>query len=122
METPAQRCLRIVTALEDLAAQEAAALANRDFAAVAALQERTGPLVDFIVSTGLSYVNTPALRARIGALHDRRNQTVERLASEMARTRADLEQTQVSQRRVAQIAPVYGQSSVVDRRQLQAVG
>jgi hypothetical protein len=121
MQTPAERCRRIVTALEDLVAQESAALANRDFNTVLTLQERTAPLVDFIVTTGAAYVAQPDLRARLDALQMRRGQTSELLLAEMQRNRFDLQETRAAQRRVAQIAPAYGQSPV-SRRKLQAVG
>jgi hypothetical protein len=121
MQTLAERCKRIVTALEDLVAQESAALANRDFNTVLSLQERTAPLIEFIVTTGAAYVAQPELRARLDALQLRRSQTSELLAAAMQRNRFDLQETRVAQRRVAQIAPAYGQGSVT-RRKLQAVG
>jgi hypothetical protein len=119
METPAQRCVRIVIALEDLVAQEGAALANRDFATMLALQERTTPLVNFLV-TNAADASEPGLRARITALHSRRKQNNDSLTAEIERTRTDLQQMQVTRRRVARIAPVYGLAAPV-RGQWQAV-
>ena len=121
METPAQRCARIMTSLEDLAAQEAAALANRDFTALVALQERTEPLVDFFVRTAPGYLNEPGLRARLSEFQRLRQKTSDALAVEIEHTRAELLQTRAAQRRAAQIAPAYGQLAT-RRRQLQAVG
>lgn len=121
MESPVQRCTRIVTALEDLAGQEAAALAHRDFATVLALQDRTTPLVEFLITSGATQMREPGLRRRVRALHELRQKTSETLAVAMANTRADLQQTQVAQRRVAQIAPAYGQNAP-RVSQLQAVG
>ena len=106
---------------EDLAEQEAAALANRDFTSVLALQERTQPLIDFVVTTGASAASRPDLRLRLTTLHGRRRQTGEALAAEMERTRGDLQQTQIKQRKIARIMPVYGQTAAVPRR-LQAIG
>ena len=121
METAAQRCVRIVSALEDLVAQESVALANRDFAAILALQERTAPLVDFLVETGPACLEQRGLQARVAALHQQRTQNSDSLATEIEHSRAELQQTQVTQRRVARIAPAYSQPAAA-RRQLQAVG
>lgn len=119
MESPAQRCARVLTALEDLVAQEAAALAQRDFNAVLALQDRTAPLVEFLSRAAASDV--AELGPRFRALQEQRRQTSDRLAADIDSARAELQQTQVAQRRVAKIAPAYGQPAPV-RRQLQAVG
>lgn len=121
MESPAQRCARIVTALEDLAGQEAAALASRDFNAVLALQERTTPLVEYLVTAGANHIREPGIRSRVTALHELRQRTSESLAHAIADTRSELRRTQASQRRVAQIAPAYGQHAP-RAAQWQAVG
>jgi len=121
METPTQRWVRIVTALEDLVAQEGMALASRDFAAMLALQERTAPLVDFLAASAVDDGREPGLRIRIAALHRQRTQNSDSLAAEIERTRADLHQMQVTRQRVARIAPVYGQAFPA-RGQWQAVG
>lgn len=122
METPVQRCVRIAAALEDLIAEEAVALANRDFTTVLALQERTVPLVDFLVTAGAVQVNAAGLRERLAVIHGQREQTSALLAEEMERTRAELHETQVNQRRAARMMPVYGQMASGSRRQLHAVG
>jgi|SRR5687767_3920002 hypothetical protein len=120
METVAEHCERIVTALEDLVAQEGAAVASRDFNAMLALQERTAPLVDFLVAKAPA-ASGSTLRNRIFTLHDRRRQNGDALAAEIERTRAELQQMENTRRRVAQIAPVYGQPGLT-RGQWQAVG
>ena len=121
METGAQTCARLTVALEDLLAQESASLSVNDFGAVIALQERASPLVDHLVAHGPA-VADQGLRARIAALLFRRAETGERLAVKMAQTRQEMDLTQVAQRRVARVAPVYGQSSVPVTGQLLAVG
>ncbi|MBL9210720.1 MAG: hypothetical protein JNL92_09655 [Opitutaceae bacterium] len=108
METATQRCERIVSALEDLAAQEAAGVAQGDFAAVQALHERTAPLVEFLATAGSESLNAAGLRRRLVAIYELRHRSGEALAAAMARTRLELAQTQASQRRVARIAPAYG--------------
>ncbi len=106
MRDSAQRCPRLVAALEDLAAQEEASLKARDFAAIESIQERLGALVKNLV---LHVSGADAeLRLRIAAVQARRERTSEWLATELARTREELRETEVSQRRVAKIAPVYG--------------
>jgi hypothetical protein len=62
METPAQRCARIVSALEDLVNQEAAALRAGDFDAVNEIQDRAAPLVEFL-ALHATEGDTPQLRA-----------------------------------------------------------
>ena len=121
METEVQRCSRIVTALEDLAGQEATALANRDFATVLALQERTQPLIDFVAANGSVVTKASGLRVRISALRDRRNRTSTALSAQLEQTRTDLAQIQVKQRRVARIMPAYGQAAEAPRH-FQAIG
>ena len=121
METPAQMCARLVAALEDLTAQEAASLAARDFTAAIAVQDRAAPLVDLLVAHG-PVVADAGLRPRIVALMARSRQTGEWLTEQMARVRQELQQTHVAQRRVAQVAPAYGQGAAAKRPQLCAVG
>lgn len=121
-ETAAQRCARIIAALEDLIAQESAALHGRDFSAIDALQERTAPLVDFLAEHREVAQTDDALRNRIASLHARRQRNAEWLEAELGRTRAELNQTQVARRRAAQIAPVYGRSATAPRSQLSVRG
>ncbi|HVS51297.1 MAG TPA: hypothetical protein VHD62_02985 [Opitutaceae bacterium] len=121
METPAQMCARLIAALEDLAGQEAAALDARDFRGAVTVQDRAAPLVELLCAHA-DDVADEALRARIAALIERRNRTGEWLAEQIARVREQLRETQVAQRRVAQVAPAYGQSVRPAARQLVAVG
>jgi hypothetical protein len=116
MESPAQRCTRIVTALEDLTGQEEAALANRDYGVLLSLQERTAPLVEFLITDGATQIRQPSLRGRVEAVHARRAQTGARLAVAMADNRRDFQQTQVTQRRVAQVGPAYGHAHAATSR------
>lgn len=119
-ETAAQTCARIVTALEDLARQEAAALQTRDFPAAVLLQERAAPLVEHLVAHE-SDVTSSDLRSRIAAVYALRNQTGEWLATQIAQAREELRQMDASQRRIARVAPAYGGGST-RRSQLSAVG
>jgi len=110
MQAMAQRSARLIAALEDLAAQEAAAVSTGDFGAAGALAERCAPLVAEIAAqaNGKNVMTDEALRRRLRAIRDRRAETSEALATQMARLRDELQQTQAAQRRTAAIAPVYG--------------
>ena len=124
MQSPAQRCARLIAALEDLAAQEEASLQALDFPALDSIQARAGALVDDLVSHASFVAADGALRARIVAVHARRERSAAWLATEMARARAEMDETQVAQRRVSRIAPVYGSGPAGGRAssQLSVVG
>lgn len=109
MQTPAQRCARLVAALEDLAAQEECALHAKDFAIVETLQERAGAVIGDLVVHGIA-ITDESLRTRLKAVSARRARSSEWLEAELSVLRADLADTQASRGRVAQIAPVYGSS------------
>jgi hypothetical protein len=121
METPAHACVRVIAALDDLVEQEAAALRNEDWTAVAGLQERIEPLVDFLTLEGMQGTNGSELRDRMAAVYARREGTSRLLARTIEQTKRDLEQTRVVRRRVAQIAPAYA-GIAATRHRLQAVG
>ncbi len=121
METPAQTCARLVAALEELVAREAATLEVRDFAAVVHLQKRCAPLVEML-GAHQADVTDPALRERIRALIARRRQTGEWLGEQIEKTKQALQETNESRRRIAQIAPVYGGGSAPAPHQWCAVG
>jgi hypothetical protein len=120
METPAQRCERLLSALEDLASAEAASVGTRDFSAVLEVQDRAGPLVEFIATHGPAVADA-RLRSRITAFLRRRAETGERIARQISEVREELARTRASQHRVARIAPVYGSAPSPGFRQLSAV-
>jgi hypothetical protein len=120
METPAQMCVRLLAALEDLSTQEAACLDARDFSAVVRLQERAAPLVTHLAEHGPAVADA-ALRTRIAALLTRRAQCGEWLAEQIAQTKEKLREIEAAQRRVSRFAPAYGQGMAVSQR-LCAVG
>jgi len=117
MATPAQTCARLLSALEDLVAQEALLLRAADFAGVLATQERAAPLVERLAA--LAGTADAAIRVRINGVLSLRSRSLEWLAAEMARVREDLQTMQVSSRRVAQIAPVYGRHGVTNQFRAQ---
>jgi hypothetical protein len=123
METPAQTCARLVAALEELVAREAATLEARDFAAVVEIQQRAAPLVE-LLGAHAEDVTDSALRERIRVLIARRHQTGEWLSEQIEKTREALALANEGRRRVKQIAPVYGSGAGIaaGSRQLLAVG
>ena len=99
--------IRLLGALEDLAAQESIQLSNEDYAAVRQTQEQAAPLIAELVRLGGNAV-TPDSRPRLAALLARRQRNQENLASQLAQVRDALVRTETSRRRVNQVAPIYG--------------
>lgn len=106
MAAPAQTAVRLVAALEDLAAGEGVALRAGDYAGALALQERAGPLVARLA--GLAAGVDAAVRARVLALVERRRGHAARLQEAMDHARGELARMAEGRRTVARIAPVYG--------------
>jgi hypothetical protein len=121
METATERCARIASALADLAEQEAAAVAHRDFPTVLALQGRCAPLVAFLAEFESTSALDEAVRAQLVNVQSRREQSSAALTASMQAMRTELQETASAQRRVARIAPVYGQPHST-RPRLHAVG
>lgn len=115
MQAPAQRCSRLVAALEELAAQEECALREGDYSGVEQIQERAGAVIGDLASQPIAMADE-ALRQRLIAVSARRARSSERLAGELSRLRADLAETKASRGRVTQIAPVYGSSPTATAR------
>lgn len=107
-ETPAEKCARLVGALEDLVSQETVCVRNRDFAAVADIQQRLGPLIEHLAAH--SSDTDAGIRVRMAAVIKARDESSAWLQKEMDRTRAELGELQASKRRVAQVAPAYGRA------------
>ena len=120
MATLIEQCARIVDALEDLVAQEAAALRDGEFSTLIALTDRAAPLVDFL-STKAGGLSDRQLRERIMAVYSRRADGATLLAERIRANRLEMATTHATQRTVAKIAPVYGRSLPASR-QLHAVG
>lgn len=120
METPRQKCVRLLGALEDLAGQEAAALTRRDFACLLHAQERAAPLVRHLAEHGPAVADA-SLRSRVATWLARRNERDGVLAVEIDRAKAELNQLDVSERRIKSVAPAYGLGMTAPSR-LNAVG
>lgn len=107
MPPAAKRCARLIAALEDLAAQEAAAVRTGEFARAGELAERCAPLVDDLVGRAGEIVET-ALQERIRDVNALRARSAEALGREIVRVHEELAQTELARGRAARIAPVYG--------------
>lgn len=121
MESPAQRCLRIATALEDLSAQEAAALAAHEFGTAIALQERAEPLVEYLSAHAEDAAHDARIAAQLIRIRELRGRSEALLSAEIERTRAELREAGAACCRLAKVAPAYGTARPAVPR-LQAVG
>ncbi|MGH7959761.1 MAG: hypothetical protein ACREH8_22490 [Opitutaceae bacterium] len=121
METSVQRWARLITALEDLAAQEAATLQSGRVEDALGIQERAAPLVQ-LLAAHTADVFDATLRVRIATLLKRRRQTDAWLEEEIESVRGKLQGLSETQFRVARVAPAYGRSVAPGRRQLSALG
>jgi hypothetical protein len=99
--------VRLLAALEDLAAQESFQLAGEDYNAVRRTQARAEPLIAELVRFGGSAV-TSDIRPRLEALLARRQRNQDHLNAQVANVRDALVRTEASRRRIDQIAPAYG--------------
>lgn len=109
-ESTAQACSRLIAALDDLSAQEAAAIATSDFRAAIDIQHRAAPVVEFLArQDGRALAS--ADRLRLGAIHARRERSEKDLAAALQRARAELAELATHRHCVARVAPVYGRQS-----------
>jgi hypothetical protein len=120
MQTTAQTCARLLSALEDLGEREATMVREGDFAMVAELQARAAPLVDYLGTHGPAVADS-AFLARIRAFLQRRQESDEWLAARIAQTRSELQQIRASEVRAARIRPAYS-APVLPVSRLSAVG
>lgn len=120
METTAQRCTRILGAMEDLLAQEAASLAVGDMDAVIALQQRIEPLVQDLGRRGPA-VDDAALRDRVAAWLGRRREISNQISVRVEELRRQISELDASRRRVARVGPAYAQAATSSQR-LRLVG
>lgn len=105
MASPAHTCARLLTALEDLASQEAVLLRAADFAGVLATQERAAPVVERLAA--LAATADAAVRLRVEAVIALRSRSLEWLAGEMARVRTELAGLEANERQIARVVPAY---------------
>ncbi len=116
MESPGQRCSRIASALEDLSAQEAAALAASEYGTAVVLQERAEPLVEYLTSHAEDLAGDARLAAQVARIHALRGRSEALLSAEIERTRAELREAGAACCRLARVAPAYGSGAVAPSR------
>lgn len=109
MEAPEKKFTRLLGALDELVALEAATLAQKDYGALESIQLRAQPLVDGLANLGTAAADD-LTRARVASLLGRRQHNIEFLESQLATAREELNSIQESTARVARIAPVYGRA------------
>lgn len=123
METRGQSLIRLLGALEDLTNQETVLLRSEDYTGVLEIQQRAAPVVERL--TRLADVADAATRARVSAVLAKRQRSYDWLSAKISCVRGELRELQVSQRRVSQLAPVYGRiagSRADTQPQLSVVG
>ncbi|MBC7368313.1 MAG: hypothetical protein H7343_16130, partial [Undibacterium sp.] len=96
---------RLLAALEALVSQGASLLRAADFAGVLATQERAAPVVERLAA--LAPAAHVAVRMRVETVIALRSRSLEWLAGEMDRVRAELSAMETSERQVARVAPAY---------------
>jgi len=107
VETPRNKFQRVLGALEDLVAQEELLLLAGDFSALAELQDRAEPLVEFLAAA--SSVADESLRGRVSAVIGRRTVSGKKLSQQIDQVRGDLREIQTSRQRLVQVVPAYRQ-------------
>ncbi len=106
MDTPVQKALRLLAALEDLAGQESACMRNRAFVEAVAATERSAPLVRALVELA-DDEGVLALRPRVQTLLDRRRESASLLDAHLARLQSEMRRVDAARTRLTRIAPVY---------------
>lgn len=110
MESPSQKFDRLLRALGELVAEEAAAIEAGDYEATAETQQRAQPVIDALADLAPS-VGSAAARARLESLVQRRQRSIEVLEARMSVVHGELEVLRKSTQRVARIVPVYGRAA-----------
>ncbi len=110
METPVQAAVRLLSALEDMAAQESANLRNLDLVEAVQVLERAAPLVQRLAELADDPTVAP-LRDRVQALVLQRQQSAALIDAHLARLQSELRRVDEARRRLGQVAPAYAQLS-----------
>ena len=112
-------CARVLTALEDLVAQERAVLQVGDFDSLEQIQLQAGRLIEFLVARP-DDAQAEGLASRLTMLHAARQENAASLAQAMAGNRAELRLLSGRQGLIARMAPAYG-SGPDSQRQISLV-
>jgi hypothetical protein len=115
MESPLQTATRLLSALEDLAAQETGLLRTLDIVEAVSVQERAAPLVQRLGELA-QYAEVAILRPRVGELLARREQNRYFLDAQLERLQVELRRVEEARQRLAIIAPVYRAAASANSR------
>ena len=115
METPAKTAVRLLDALKDLVAQEAAIVRAGDYAALAALQARTAALGEKLGELAANPA-VLALRERVEATLAQRQQSQAMLQQRLAEARAEIQRLHQGRQRLGKLAPAYGRGVAASSR------
>jgi len=107
METPVQKASRLITALEELTAQETVLLRSLDLVEAVQICERAAPLVERLCVLAADPA-VGALRDRITAVVDRRRQHATMLDTHLSRLQTELRRIDDARGRLMKIGPAYG--------------
>jgi hypothetical protein len=106
METPLQTATRLLTALEDLVAQETLLIRTMEFVGAVELQERAAPLVQRLCGLA-EHAGVQELRPRVAGLLERHGQNHHFLDAQLARLQQELERVSGARGRLRRVAPAY---------------
>ena len=107
METPFQAASRLLAALEEMAAEEAANLRNLDLVEAVQVIERAAPLVARLVELA-DEPEVDRLRPRIEVLLRQRRQSAALIDAHLARLQAEMRRVDEARARLTKVAPAYG--------------
>ena len=106
MEKHLQTATRLLTALEELTAQESILLRTLDFVDAVAIQERAAPLVDQLAALAV-YPEVAELRPRVNGMIERRQQSRHFLDAQLGRLQSELRRIDEARSRLCRVAPAY---------------
>jgi hypothetical protein len=127
METPGESALRLLTAVETLAAEEEIAIRSSAIVDTIQIQERLEPLLSRLVELCTSNELPPRLRLllppRVASVRTRRQASQQLLEASAAAARVSLAKLEVARQQLGNMRSVYGQSWSQPRRtSLEATG
>lgn len=109
-ETPEQAARRLLTAFEQLVAEETAAVHANDFGAIESIQQRAGAVSDRLAELAADPA-VASLRRWVEELVGQRQRNGLVLSQRLADVSAEITRLQGARRRLRRVAPVYGPAS-----------
>lgn len=106
METILERAARLLSSLEELAAQESVLLRTLDFVDAVAIQERAAPLVEQLALLA-AHPEVLVLRPKVAKLIERRQQSRFFLDTQLGKLQSELKRIDEARTRLAKVVPAY---------------